>query len=335
MSYNDLNVSVDSNNPKVSVIIPVYKTREYLDKCLLSVEAQTYKNIEIVLVDDGSPDDSGTLCDEFKEKSQRDVVVIHQKNQGLSAARNNGVQQSTGGLIFFVDSDDYISNDCIEYLVYLMQKHKSDISIGSYLPVYNDYKHENKTGLEKEEIFNAQDALIEAYYSVKFGMAAWAKLYKRDLIVRYPYPIGVLYEELATTYKILGDAELVAYGNRVVYYYVQRSGSIMSNIGERELYGLTAAKQLLDYTYKRYPGAIHAAKVRYEIKVFQYMPAVFLNRNNEKYFSLLRCEALKYFRETVFDRKAGLNYSIKLCAIVAGKLPSRILFRTIAKKKYG
>ncbi len=323
------------NCPKVSIIIPVYKVKDYLEKCLDSVESQTYSNLEIVLIDDGSPDECGLMCDRYKEKSNKSVKVIHQNNQGLSAARNNGVKESSGEYIVFLDSDDYISEDCIEYLVSLVQKYNCDISIGNYLPVYQNDTPVRSEKREVELVLSPEEALIEAYYSVKYGVAAWAKLYKRFLIEKYPYPVGVLYEELATTYKILGDAQSVVYGNRDIYFYVQRTGSIMSRIGERELYGLTAAQQLLDYTEKRYPRAVHAAKVRYEIKVLQYMPAVFYEKQNERYFKQLRAEALKYSKETLFDRKAGMNFSIKLLSVVLGKPAARIVYKAISKRKYG
>lgn len=320
--------------PKASVIVPVYKVEEYLPRCLDSLAAQTYPNLEIVLVDDGSPDRCGELCDAFAH-GRPNALVLHQSNQGLSAARNCGVRASHGDYITFVDSDDYISADYVEYLMSMILKYHCDISVGNYAPVYRGGTPDVKQTRECQELFTNEEALIEALYSVKFGVAAWAKMYKRELVEKYPFPRGKLFEELATTYKIIGDSASVAYGNRNIYFYVQRPGGIMSNIGPRELYGLEAAGDLLKYAERRFPKAVRAAKVRYEIKVIQYMPAVFSRKENEKYFRFLRKEAGKYFKEVFPDKKAGLNFNIKLCAVMTGIVPARIVFRTIVRKKYG
>lgn len=321
--------------PKVSVIVPVYKVEKYLGKCLESLGRQTYENLEIVLVDDGSPDSCGIMCEQFAGKHPN-VLVIHQENQGLSAARNNGVAASHGEYITFVDSDDYVADDYVQYLVDLLLDHNGDISVGHYVPVYHLKDPRLKKKKEFQKVFRAEEALAESFYSVKFGVAAWAKLYRRDLVEKYPYPVGKLYEELATTYKMIGESKAVVYGNRDIYFYVQRAGSIMTRkIGERELYGLTAAGELLNYTKTFFPGAVHAAKVRYEIKIQQYMPAVFANKENHFLFRFLRSESKKYFWETVFDRKAGLNFTIKLIAIMLGTIPSKIVFGAVNRKKFG
>ncbi len=321
--------------PKVSVIVPVYKVEKYLGKCLESLGRQNYENLEIVLVDDGSPDSCGIMCEQFAGKHPN-VLVIHQENQGLSAARNNGVAASHGEYITFVDSDDYVADDYVQYLVDLLLDHHGDISVGHYVPVYHLKDPRLKKKKEFQKVFRAEEALAESFYSVKFGVAAWAKLYRRDLVEKYPYPVGKLYEELATTYKMIGESKAVVYGNRDIYFYVQRAGSIMTRkIGERELYGLTAAGELLNYTKTFFPGAVHAAKVRYEIKIQQYMPAVFANKENHFLFRFLRSESKKYFWETVFDRKAGLNFTIKLIAIMLGTIPSKIVFGAVNRKKFG
>ena len=321
--------------PKVSVIVPVYKVEKYLGKCLESLGRQTYENLEIVLVDDGSPDSCGIMCEQFAGKHPN-VLVIHQENQGLSAARNNGVAASHGEYITFVDSDDYVADDYVQYLVDLLLDHHGDISVGHYVPVYHLKDPRLKKKKEFQKVFRAEEALAESFYSVKFGVAAWAQLDRRERVEKYPYPVGKLYEELATTYKMIGESKAVVYGNRDIYFYVQRAGSIMTRkIGERELYGLTAAGELLNYTKTFFPGAVHAAKVRYEIKIQQYMPAVFANKENHFLFRFLRSESKKYFWETVFDRKAGLNFTIKLIAIMLGTIPSKIVFGAVNRKKFG
>ena len=235
-----------------------------------------------------------------------------------------------------MDSDDYVADDYVQYLADLLLDHHGDISVGHYVPVYHLKDPQLKKKKEYQKVLCAREALIESLYSVKFGVAAWAKLYRRDLVEKYPYPVGKLYEELATTYKMIGEARAVVYGNRDIYFYVQRAGSIMTKkIGEKELYGLTAAGEILNYTRIFFPEAVHAAKVRYEIKIQQYMPAVFANKENRSLFRFLRREAKKYFWETVFDWKAGINFTIKLIAIRLGTIPSKIVFGAVNRKKFG
>ena len=184
--------------PKVSVIVPVYKVEEYLPRCLDSLAAQTYPNLEIVLVDDGSPDRCGELCDAFAHE-RSNVLVLHQSNQGLSAARNDGVKASQGEYITFVDSDDFVSRDYVEYLMSMILKNHCDIYVGNYLPVYHNDAPSVRKKRDCQELLTNEEALIEAFYSVKFGVSAWAKMYKRALVEKYPYPPGKLFEELATT----------------------------------------------------------------------------------------------------------------------------------------
>lgn len=324
------------NQPLVSVIVPVYKVEAFLQKCLQSIDNQSYKNLEIILVDDGSPDQCGRICDEFAAR-KKNVIVVHQDNQGLSASRNIGVSVSKGEYIVFVDSDDFISDNHIEYLLNLILKYNADISVGKYIPVYNpSVKPIKQTSESKEILLTREESMREACYGIKFGMSAWSKMYKRNLVEKYPYPVGKLYEELATTYKILSESERVVFGTMCIYYYVQRPDSIMhKEIGERELYGLVAAKDLLNFMIDNYPSVVHAAKVRLLIKVQQYMPALFATNQNKSTFSFLRNEMCPYFKEVIKDRYIGINLRVKLITIMCGFYPSLLLFNVIRLLRFG
>jgi glycosyltransferase involved in cell wall biosynthesis len=327
---------MNKKQPLVSVIVPVYKVEAFLPKCLQSIEKQSYHNLEIILVDDGSPDGCGKMCDEFAI-GKNNVLVVHQDNQGLSAARNYGVSISKGEYIVFVDSDDFVSDNHIEYLLYLILKYDADVSIGKYIPVYYPSTKPIKQSRKSVEILmTKEESMQEACYGIKFGMSAWSKMYKRNLVEKYPYPVGKLYEELATTYKILSEANRVVYGSMGVYYYVQRADSIMhKEIGKRELYGLVAAKDLLVFMTNNYPSIIHAARVRLLIKVQQYMPALFATNRDKKTFYLLKNEIRPYFKEVINDRYIGINLRIKLITIMCGFYPSLLLFNVIRKLRFG
>ena len=179
----------NSTEPLVSIIVPVYKVEKYLDRCVQSIVSQTYKNIEVFLVDDGSPDNCGKMCDEYAEKYPY-IHVIHQENQGPSAARNNAVPHTNGAYITFIDSDDYVTSDYLEYLVSLQQKFNADVAIGGHKYLYENSKLKNKQVEDVTVCLTSAEALSRMNYGKGFSVFAWGKLYKRELIERHPYPGG-------------------------------------------------------------------------------------------------------------------------------------------------
>lgn len=173
----------------ISVIIPVYNVEKYLNKSIESVIKQTYKELEIILVDDGSTDSSGKICDEFAQKDDR-IKVIHKKNGGLSDARNAGISEAKGKYLGFIDSDDYIDKNFYEILYNVLKKYNSDISICKHRETYTDYE-ENTSKLEiKEQVFNTEQALKELLLFGEVNNYAWNKLYKKELFNEINYPVG-------------------------------------------------------------------------------------------------------------------------------------------------
>ncbi len=310
---------------KVSIIIPIYKVEKYLRKCLDSVVAQTYKNIEVILVDDGSPDSCGKICDEYVERYSF-IKVIHQNNQGLSAARNNAVPQSTGEFITFIDSDDFVTPDYVEYLVSLMKKNCAEISVGGTVYQYEEKpikapKEETKTGF-----CSVEKALINMNYGQDFSVNAWGKLYKRELVERHPYPVEKLYEDLANTYIIVSSSNGVAYGNKQIYYWLQRTGSIMhSGFNEKQYDGISAVKNQLAFVTENYPNAIQAAKVRYMAKIAELMSIAFQSTNSESIYKRLKSEML-YYNEVMVDQKVKKSLKIRLVALKLGYFPAKMVF---------
>lgn len=215
-------------NELISVIIPVYNVENYLSRCVDSIINQTYSNLEIILVDDGSTDSSGVMCDEYKKKDKR-ITVIHQENGGLSQARNSGMKVMNGKYVTFVDSDDYISKDYIEYLFKLIVRYKADISICLHRNFYEDGTLEKKKKNKRKSIvlFSGQDAVIDLCYQKHIPNSAWGKLYKSKLFRNVVYPVGKLYEDLGTTYKLFLKSNRVVFSPKEKYYYFQRRDSIM------------------------------------------------------------------------------------------------------------
>lgn len=246
----------------VSIIIPVYNVEKYLPRCIESVLSQTYSFIEVILVDDGSTDNSGKICDRIALINP-EVKVIHKENGGLSSARNTGIEIAKGEAIFFLDSDDYLSHDCIEKCVQIMDKTNSDISIIQMMYISEETNNEIKgiTGYE-EEILSASEAIEASLYQIKFSCCAPAKLYRRKVIGNIRFPVGRLSEDLATCHLFLNNANKIVYINNTGYYYRQHTESIMHTFNIKRMDALVWAKEILNFCKVNYPYIEKAALCR-------------------------------------------------------------------------
>lgn len=218
----------------ISVIVPIYNVQNYLPKCLDSIIEQTFQNLEIILVNDGSPDRCPELCEEYASRDKR-IKVVHQANKGLSAARNTGVEIANGDFICFVDSDDYIHPQMYEILYKNAKKNDADISICNFLRVlenqnhnYNtDSYHSNKI---KESIFtcDSREALSNLYNSDLqwITLVAWNKLFKKELFNGIRFKVGKIHEDDFIMYHLLDEVNTVVYTTIPLYYYLQRNTSI-------------------------------------------------------------------------------------------------------------
>lgn len=213
----------------VSVIVPIYKVEQYLEKCVNSIKNQTYKNLEIILVDDGSPDNCPALCDSLAKTDNR-IKVIHKTNGGLSDARNVGFSSSTGKYISFVDSDDYLNTNFIETLYNNLINTDADMSICSFLKVQENENIDNLI-VENAEIFEFDDSnkfeQLYGPYKLEF-VTAWGKLYKREIFEKIKYPVGKINEDEFVCHHILSLCKKICYTDSKYYYYLQRQNSIMN-----------------------------------------------------------------------------------------------------------
>lgn len=318
--------------PKVSVIVPVYKVEEYLPACLESVSKQTFQDFELILVDDGSPDTCGAMCDAYAAEHVN-TKVLHQQNMGLSEARNQGVKIAAGEYITFIDSDDYVTPDYIEYLLYLCEKYETDVSVARRVIFWDGEEVKFPNQKNTDCMLPVPEALTRICYG-SVDICAWGKLYKRHLVERYPYPKGQLYEDTATTYKIVGDANAVAYGTRVVYCWRQRQGSIThAVITERHYFGITAAKEQLAYMERNYPEVVPAAKARCVMKIIETSYRLVMGKMDRELFNRARKDIKPLLGGVLKDRKAGWSLKIRGSALICGYVPYRILSKiyTVAK----
>ena len=215
----------------ISIIVPIYKVEKYLEKCLNSIINQTYKNIEIILIDDGSPDNCGKICDEYAKKDSR-IKVIHQENKGISAARNIGIDKSIGKYLMFVDSDDYIEETMAEHLYTNLKEYNADLSVCSLYCIINN-KVTRKTKKDEIKILSNYNAIKNSYTIDTISNVPWNKLYKKELFNNIKFPEGRIAEDLATMYLILDKCNSVVFSTKPLYYYIRRADSITGKNSEK------------------------------------------------------------------------------------------------------
>ncbi len=210
-------------NPKVSVVIPVYNVEKYLRQCLDSVIHQTLSDIEILLIDDGSTDKSGLICDEYSQRDAR-IRVIHKINEGLSSARNVGIEESTAPFLMFIDSDDWVEPGFCEEPYNAAIEYDADLILFSFSTIRLDGNRISKeTGIQ-EGLLSEEEAIR---YNVFFAHAAWLGLYRRELFNQIRYPVGKIYEEAATSHRTIHAAQRIWLINENLYNYrAGRPGSI-------------------------------------------------------------------------------------------------------------
>lgn len=238
---------------KISVIIPVYGIEPYLDRCVESVTKQTYTNLEIILVDDGSPDRCTAICDEWARRDDR-VKVIHKANGGLSDARNAGMRVAAGELIGFVDGDDWISAEMYQCLYDNMMENDSDISACGVEMVWEgDVPHRALTP-GGTYLLNQREAMEAIVRESVLKQPVWYKLYKTKLIRSIAFPVGRYHEDVFWSYRAIANAQSVSIFDTPCYYYYQRNNSIMGNqYSLKRLDALDAKWERLEYLEARFP----------------------------------------------------------------------------------
>lgn len=245
----------------LSVIVPVYNVEEFIDECLESIIQQTYQNLEIIVIDDGSTDSSGKKCDEWGERDNR-IVVIHKENGGLSDARNAGLKIAKGMYIGFVDSDDVIHPQMYQRLYETLQQADSKISCCGVQKIYTAENFSTQKILQsKAESYTDAEALRSIIEDEKIRVTVWNKLYRRNVIGNIIFEFGKCHEDEFWSYQVLGRAEKIAVLGENYYGYRQRENSIMSQkYSVRNLDILEARAKRLKFLEKKYPELVNVAR---------------------------------------------------------------------------
>lgn len=313
----------------ISIIVPVYNVENYLKKCVDSILSQTYRDIEVILVDDGSTDKSGEICDKYAEGDIR-VKVIHQNHKGVSYARNSGLEAAQGSYLGFVDSDDYIEKDMYETLYSCIREYDADVSICGLCDLYNGVKVWNENFLERCVLDNvtAFRLVLESKILV---VSPVNKLYKKEMFASIRYPEGKTYEDAFVTPEVLYNAKKVAYAPEIKYYYVHRENSITtSKFKPSDICLIEAYDKHLKFAQKNLPKLIPQAEFRYwwanMVVIDKLIRAGKPNKN-------LYEEILRKIRKNIFGilKNPFFSYRRKLGSIILAISPS--VYKMILSKR--
>lgn len=313
---------INTADPLVSVIVPVYKVEKYLDTCVGSILNQTYKNLEIVLVDDGSPDRCGELCDEYAKKDER-VKVIHKENGGLSDARNVGIAQSKGEYIALIDSDDFVSPCFVEILLIAAQKYNAKVVCsGSSVQFFDEEQSsvQFKLGRAPGDFLIkpviTREALEGMFYK-KYPTGAPFNFYRREIFDTIRYPIGRLYEDFATTYKTyIAAKDKMCRVEGGLYAYRMRKDSIMrQSFNEKMLDSIPVARQV----YKDVCAYDSSLKDTVSQRCFDANFYVFMQvpSDDKDSQSSLWNEIIKYRKSVLADKNPMVRRKNKFAAILS------------------
>lgn len=269
------------NKELISIIIPVYNVEKYLERCVGSVLNQTYKNLEIILVDDGSPDNSGRLCDELAKIDSR-IVVYHKENGGLSDARNYGVARAKGNYIGFVDSDDYVHENMYNHLYEIIKMENADVAECGVTRVYGNTERPHYNGEDYYLVLN-EKTYLEEYLKIKkvYG-SVWCKLIKRELADKLSFPKGKIYEDIYYNYDMLKNHIKCVVVNNPYYYYYIRKGSITTEkFNNKHMDLIEILDKLKEYVDENYSEYSDYALIR---QTYGYMSIInqILKLNNYK-----------------------------------------------------
>lgn len=294
---------------KVSVIVPVYKVEQYLERCVYSLIKQTYTNIEIVLVDDGSPDKSGEICEELAKQDSR-IKVVHQKNKGLSGARNTGLSIADGEYISFVDSDDAVSVYFLEVLVNAIESCKADLAACDRIDIYDEHIPFDDKKEYSSNSFSQRKAMEYLVNNRIIYQTVWDKLYRREIIENLLFEEGKLHEDEFFSWKVLQNCNRVVHISAPLYYYFHREGSIMETFSKHRMDFFQARYERHLFILEKYPELIIDSKNSIELPCILMMQKLLKSKDKK-----LRSEAkpilCDYYKKCKFTREELKSFPMR------------------------
>ncbi|MGB7499460.1 MAG: glycosyltransferase family 2 protein, partial [Moheibacter sp.] len=298
---------VSVNMPKISIIIPIYNVTEYLNNCLNSVVNQTYKNLEIILVNDGSTDDSAEKAQKYTEKDKR-FRLVHRENGGLSAARNTGLSYAKGEFVFYLDSDDYLKNDCFEKLISAQDRYNADIVQTNFYYDYPSYLLYGNWLKKESQLLDREQTLERLIEQNEIKNFAWGKLIRSEIAKRNLFPEGKYFEDTLWMYRIVSESKRYVLLAEPLMYYFQRTDSISGNFSIRNLDQLELESQRLDLIKTEHPALYKKVLKKFNQKIIQHISL--LPNLNETDSELYRNQLNHYRSKYELKKQFPLDYTV-------------------------
>lgn len=315
-------------NELVTIVIPVYNVEKYLDRCVQSVLNQTVNGYKIILVDDGSTDNSGKKCDEWAAKSEL-ITALHKMNGGLSDARNYGTGYVKTEYVTYIDSDDYVEPQYVELLLKGLDA-GADMVVTHHVQEYEDAPRQAQITNDFIEL-TSEEALKWMCYE-KLSTSAWGKLFPKKYVEDDPFPVGKLYEDLWTIYKYIGRSKKVAFNKSQTYHYLQRKGSIRQGKWNEKCFDvMEGANNLLQYLDSNYPQLHEAGVFRYFYSANELYVRAFASKNYLNTIRTVRKKLQKNYK-SIFQNRA-ISFKYKMQFLLMAIQPELYKWIWICKKR--
>ena len=319
-------------NDLISIIIPVYNVENYIEKCMNTIINQTYKNIEVLLIDDGSTDSSPKLIENIR-KSDKRIKTYHKKNGGLSDARNYGIKKAKGKYLVFIDSDDWVDLNYIEYLYNLIKKNNCDISICEIVKITDCGKIVSRNYNNNSIVIMNQKEAIRNMIEVKyFATSACGKMYKKECFDNVLFPVGRLFEDIPTNYNIFLSIDKIVFGAKGLYYYLTREGSITRNdFSEKHMDSIFFIEEAMKNVIKKYPEFKKNSETRIFLAYFDIWKSFRRKDEKNEYYNITKENVKKMRLSIIKNHESKRIVRIKATLTYLPISVVRILFNIMKK----
>ena len=337
--------------PLISVIVPVYNVEQYLGACLDSILAQTYENLEILLLDDGSRDKSGGICDEYAGKDSR-IQVVHKKNTGQADTRNTGIDMAAGDFILFVDSDDIVSADYVERLWQIVEETGAGMAACGFRPFHDREEKmvKREAGRRQEQrhggghdsgcdsgrsvrVMSSEEGLSSLFYKKEITASPCYRIFRREVFRQLRFEKGRIFEDLGLMYLAVEAAGKVAWTPQVMYWYRQREGSTMhqEHFGARRMDRIYFSEKILDFAENSHPALLPAARARYFVSCYLVLSELPGEKEYKETYQMLKTGIRNFAKDVAGDRnapaKTRLMAALACISVPAVRLAGRFLRR--------
>lgn len=322
-------------NDLISIIVPVYNVENYIKDCINSIVRQSYKNIEIILIDDGSTDNSGKICDYYGGKDKR-IKVIHKKNEGVSVARNMGIEESKGKYITFVDSDDFIDESYVENLYAQCIYKNVDLSICGINDIFGE-REIIKTSVEYSKILDSKEAMKELLNEKYYNSVIWAKMYKKNLFNNVKFNKNMkIAEDLDVLYRIIDKCNFINIdtSKKLYYYRIRENSASTVNYNDDWNKEIKICENILNFTKNKYPDILDFAIKRYvRINITCIINIIKNNLNKKEELLILQKNIKKYKKSYLKNSDVNFKNKFKYLVVIQNYLLLKIIYKGYKIKK--